>query len=197
MPLCISDGRKMRMLKSIRDITDKKKVQEKLTVLATTDSLSGLYNRPEFLKLAQRELSWAKTHNEKLALLMIDLDLFKSINDTYGHAAGDKVIREMGNIIMTGFRKTDFAGRLGGEEFAVLLKNTSLEEAKRVAEKFRETVSKKKVVYEKRKISFTVSIGVASSSCDNNSNIEDILKQADNALYKAKAKGRNCVWAVK
>jgi diguanylate cyclase (GGDEF)-like protein/PAS domain S-box-containing protein len=197
VPLGISDGRKMRMLKSIRDITDKKKVQEKLTVLATTDSLSGLYNRPEFLKLAQRELSWAKTHNEKLALLMIDLDLFKSINDTYGHAAGDKVIREMGNIIMTGFRKTDFAGRLGGEEFAVLLKNTSLEEAKRVAEKFRETVSKKKVVYEKRKISFTVSIGVASSSCDNNSNIEDILKQADNALYKAKAKGRNCVWAVK
>ncbi len=195
MPLGNTHNTRMRMLKYIRDITEKKEAQEKLTVLATTDSLSGLYNRTEFMKLAKRELSWANAHNENLSLLMLDLDLFKIINDTFGHAAGDEVIRKMGNIIMTSFRKTDFAGRLGGEEFVVLLKNTSLLEAKRVAKKFQETVSKSKVIYESQEISFTISIGVATSYGDviNSSNIEDILKQADKALYKAKAKGRNCV----
>ncbi|NLC11844.1 MAG: diguanylate cyclase, partial [Firmicutes bacterium] len=195
MPLGNPHDRRMMMLKSIRDITEKKKIQEELTILATTDSLSGLYNRAEFMELAQRALSWAKIHNEQLSLLMIDLDFFKNINDTYGHAAGDEIIRRMGNIIKTNFRKTDLAGRLGGEEFAVLLKNTSLQEAKRAAEKFREAVSKTKVIYEKQEINLTVSIGVAVTcgGIDNNSNIEDILKQADNALYKAKAKGRNCI----
>ncbi|MGI6778114.1 MAG: diguanylate cyclase [Acetivibrionales bacterium] len=190
-----SHDKKMKMLKSIRDITEMKMVQERLTILATTDSLSGLNNRAEFMKLAKMELSWAKRHNEKLSLLMIDIDHFKSINDTFGHAAGDEVIREMGNMIMTSFRKTDFAGRLGGEEFAVLLKNTSLDGARAAAEKFREAVSRKKVIYEKQEISFTVSIGVAATYGDINDriNIEDVLKQADDALYKAKAKGRNCV----
>ncbi|MGI6425406.1 MAG: diguanylate cyclase [Tepidanaerobacteraceae bacterium] len=198
LPLGIPHDKKTRMFKSIRDITEKKKVQEKLTVLATTDSLSGLYNRAEFMKLAQRELSWAKIHNKKLSLLMIDLDHFKTINDTFGHAAGDEVIRQMGKMIMTNFRKTDFAGRLGGEEFAVLLKDASLDEAKGAAKKFLDTVSSKKVIYEEQEISITVSIGVAAINSENNiSNIEDVLKQADDALYKAKAKGRNCVVTTK
>lgn len=198
VPLGNPHDRKMRMLKSIRDITEKKKVQERLTVLATTDSLSGLYNRTEFMKLAQRKYSLSKRYKEELSLLMMDIDLFKTINDTFGHAAGDEVIREMGNLIMTGFRKTDFAGRLGGEEFVVLLKNTSLNEAKKAAEKFREAVSRRKVIYEEQEINFTVSIGVAATygDIDNNSNIEYILKQADDALYRAKAKGRNCVETV-
>lgn len=195
MPLGNLNDRKMGMLKSIRDITEKKRVQKKLTVLATTDSLSGLYNRTAFMQLAQQEFLQAKRNNEKLSLLMMDLDFFKTINDTFGHAAGDEVIRKMGNIIKTGFRKTDLAGRLGGEEFAVILKNTSLKEAKKVAEKFRDTVSKTKVIYGKQEITFTVSIGVAATfgNSDNNSNIEDILKKSDDALYKAKTKGRNCV----
>ena len=195
LPLGIPHDRKTRMFKSIRDITEKKKVQEKLTILATIDSLSGLYNRAEFMKLAQRELSLAKRHNKRSSLLMIDVDHFKNINDTFGHAAGDEVIRKMGNTIMTSFRKTDFAGRLGGEEFAVLLRDTSLDEAKGAAKKFLETVSRIKVIYEQQEISFTVSIGVAAIYVDinNSSSIEDILKKADDALYKAKAKGRNCV----
>jgi diguanylate cyclase (GGDEF)-like protein len=198
LPLGIHHDKKTRMFKSIRDITEKKKFQEKLITLATTDFLSGLYNREEFLNLAQRELSWANRHNQNLSLLMIDIDHFKNINDTFGHGAGDEVIREMGNMIMTGFRKTDFAGRLGGEEFAVLLKDSSLDEAKGVANKFKEAVSRTKVIYEKQEISFTVSIGVAATGCsiNNRNNIKDVLKQADDALYKAKAKGRNCVATV-
>ena len=112
----------MRMLKSIRDITEKKKIQEKLKVLATIDSLSGLFNRTEFMVLAQKEFDWAQKRHNQLSLLMMDLDRFKIINDTFGHAAGDEVIRKIGNIIKTRFRKTDIAGRLGGEEFAVVLK---------------------------------------------------------------------------
>ncbi|HPU02227.1 MAG TPA: GGDEF domain-containing protein, partial [Bacillota bacterium] len=120
---------------------------------------------------------------------------FKIINDTFGHAAGDEVIREIGSIIMTSFRKTDIAGRIGGEEFAVVLRNASLEEAKMVAEKFRETVANRKVNYGEQEISFTVSIGMAAirGNIDDIDDIEDVLKKADDALYKAKAKGRNCV----
>jgi diguanylate cyclase (GGDEF)-like protein/PAS domain S-box-containing protein len=184
-----------RMLKTIRDVTEDKKMQEKLKVLATTDSLSGLYNRTEFMNLAQREFAWTKRHNKKLSLLMMDLDCFKIVNDTFGHAAGDQVIREMGSIIMASFRKTDIVGRIGGEEFAVVLKNASFKDAKKVAEQFRETVAGKKVIYGNQVISITVSIGVASicGDTDDSNNIEDILKKADDALYKAKAKGRNCV----
>ncbi len=195
VPLGGPHDRNTRMLKSIRDVTEERKIQEKLKFLATTDSLSGLYNRAEFMNLAQREFVWAKSNNEELSLLIMDLDNFKIINDTFGHAAGDEIIREIGSIIKTGFRKTDIAGRIGGEEFAVVLKNASLEEAKKVAEKFRETVAKRKVIYGEHEISFTISIGVAAihGNTDAINNIEDILKMADDALYRAKAKGRNRV----
>ena len=108
----------------------------------------------------------------------MDLDNFKIINDTFGHAAGDKMIREIGSIIKKSFRKTDIAGRIGGEEFAVVFKNTSLEEAKKVAEKFRETVAKRKVVYSDHEISFTVSIGVAAihGNIEDINDVEDMLK---------------------
>jgi len=181
-----------KMLKSIRDVTEERRTQEKLRLLATTDSLSGLFNRAEFMNLAERELAWAKRNNKDMSLLIMDLDNFKSINDTFGHVAGDEIIREIGRIITGSFRKTDIAGRLGGEEFAVVLKNASLEEAMKAAEKFRGIVDKRRVIYGNQEISFTVSIGVASINEDT-SGIEDILKMADDALYKAKAKGRNCV----
>jgi diguanylate cyclase (GGDEF)-like protein len=185
------------MLKSIRDVTEERKIQEKLRFLATIDSLSGLYNRAEFMNLAKREFDKAKSNNEELSLLIMDLDNFKNINDTYGHAAGDEVIREFGRIIKTSFRKTDITGRIGGEEFAVVLKNASLEEAKKVAEKFRKTVARGKVIYGEQEIRLTVSIGVAAipDNTDDTRDIEDVLKMADDALYKAKAKGRNCVTA--
>ncbi|NLN42094.1 MAG: diguanylate cyclase, partial [Clostridiales bacterium] len=167
-----------RMLKSIRDVTEERKIQERLKVLATIDSLSGLYNRAEFMNLAKNEFDWVKRNNEELALLIMDLDNFKIINDTFGHAAGDEVIREVGRIIKTGFRKTDIAGRIGGEEFAVVLKNTSLEDAQRIAEKFRQTVANRKVVYEGQEITFTISIGLAGvfGNSDDIKDIGDILK---------------------
>lgn len=184
-----------KMLKSIHDVTVEKKIQDKLRFLATIDSLSGLYNRGEFMNLAKREFTIAKRNNEKLSVLIMDLDHFKLINDTFGHGAGDEVIREIGSIIKTSFRKTDIAGRIGGEEFAVVLMSASLEEAKKVAEKFRETVANRKVICREQEISFTISIGVAAigDNADDVYNFEDVLKMADDALYRAKTSGRNRV----
>lgn len=184
-----------RMLKSIRDVTEEKKLQEKLKFLATIDSLSGIYNRAEFMELARKELAAARSENADLALLIMDLDNFKSINDTFGHAAGDEVIREIGSIIKSSFRETDIPGRLGGEEFAVVLKNASLADAKKLAEEFRETVANLRVPYDQQEIDLTVSIGVAATGGNTApiNDIGDILRMADAALYRAKAMGRNSV----
>lgn len=197
VPLGDSHYGSTRMLKSIRDVTKEKRMQDKLKIMATTDSLSGLCNRVEFMNLAQKEFAWATRQKEELSFLMMDLDHFKNINDTFGHAAGDEVIREVGRTMKTYFRKSDIVGRIGGEEFAVVLKNASLKEAIKTAERFRETVAGKKVVFGNQEITFTISIGVAAitDDADNISNIEDIMKRADDALYRAKAMGRNCVAA--
>ena len=184
-------GKNTRILKSIRDITKERKMQKKLKVLATIDSLSGLYNRAEFMELAQEEFTRNKRNNEELSLLMMDIDYFKIVNDTFGHAAGDEVIRKLGNIIRNNFRKTDIIGRLGGDEFAVLLKNASIEEAEKSAKKLLKAIDKTKIVYEEEKIGVTISIGVATTSGTADNNIENILKQADAALYEAKTEGRN------
>ena len=195
VPLGNSPDGNVRILKSIRDVTEERKMQEKLKLLATIDSLSGLNNRTEFMSLAEKEFAWAKANKADLSLLVMDLDNFKKINDTFGHAAGDKVIREVGHLIKSSFRKTDIAGRIGGEEFAVILKNTPLEDAKKVAEKFRETIAKTKVIDEEKEISFTISIGLAAigGKTGDSTDIDEFLKMADAALYQAKASGRNCV----
>ena len=192
LPLGNPQDGNTKMLKSIRDVTEERRIQEKLKFLATTDSLIGLCNRAEFMNLARKEFALAKKNNEEMSLLIMDLDNFKTINDTLGHAAGDEIIRKMGDIIKKSFRKTDIPGRIGGEEFAVVLKNTSLQEAKKAAEKVRNISTRTKVIYGEHEITFTVSIGVAASG-GNTGDIEDIMKMADDALYKAKAKGRNCV----
>lgn len=195
VPLGDSYDGNSRMLKTIRDVTEERKIRRELELLATTDFLSGLYNRAEFMNLAQKEFARAQRHNGELSLLMMDLDCFKTINDTFGHLAGDEVIREMGRIIRAVFRENGIAGRIGGDEFAVILKNTPLQEAKKMALQFQQTVAAKKVIYEKQEITLTVSVGVAAvgGAPDDSSNIEDMLKKADDALYKAKAEGRNCV----
>ncbi|HZK37367.1 MAG TPA: diguanylate cyclase [Clostridia bacterium] len=188
-------NRDTKILKDFRDVTERKNIQEKLEVLATIDSLSGLYNRASFMRLAQKKFTLAKENDENLSLLMMDIDYFKNINDTFGHAGGDEVIRKIGDIIKNGFRKTDITGRLGGDEFAVILGNAPLEDAKKAAEEFRKIVANTKIIYEEQEIGLTISIGVATTpaSTDNNDDIENILKRADNALYEAKARGRNCI----
>ena len=169
-------------------------MMEELKVLASTDSMTKLYNRRYFTKVSQDIVNLAKRENQDLSLIMLDIDRFKNINDSYGHKIGDDVIISLGEILKTYQRKSDIICRYGGEEFVLLLPNTSLEGAIVVAENIRKEVQNHKVkLLENQEISFTVSLGVAAISFIKEDSIEFALKEADDALYKAKENGRNQV----
>ncbi|MBS4022229.1 MAG: diguanylate cyclase [Dethiobacter sp.] len=183
--------RNIGSLKSIRDITERKMMQERLKILATTDALSSLNNREHFMQLAQKEFERSKRYGHGFSVLMMDLDNFKVVNDTHGHAAGDAVIREVGRLINTNFRQIDIFGRLGGEEFAIVLTNTAIDDAHVAAEQFRRAVAEAKVVYAQKEMRMTISIGAACYFNEAES-IGEILRWADEGLYESKKQGRNC-----
>jgi len=185
-----SHGTEVGMLKSFIDVTEKEKLHQELVRMATHDSLSGLNNRDQFMLLAEKEFENAKRCNTVFSVLMIDIDSFKAVNDTMGHAAGDEVIREIGKLMRNTFRKSDISGRIGGEEFAVLLPGCSTYEAGMVAEKFRKKVEMTsfKELGESGRV--TISVGVAAFFKEAG-HFDDILKQADEALYHSKSRGKN------
>ncbi len=177
----------------MRDITDRKKAEQELQHLAQTDSLTGLANRRHFMALAEQELEHCSRYGSALAVLMADIDRFKKINDTHGHKCGDAVIRRMAELCRKTLRSADVVGRLGGEEFSVLLPETDLRQAAEVAELLRQRIGQAEVHTDSGEaIRFTVSIGVAGRT-DKNADIETLLAQADEALYAAKNSGRNKV----
>ncbi len=177
---------------SLTDVTDRNLAREKLIQLATTDELTGLNNRRYFMELARQEFARAKRYDELFCLIMIDIDHFKTLNDSIGHSGGDAVLREFGLQLKCFFRKTDIAGRLGGEEFAVLLPKLNLESTYTVAERFREEIAQSKFIYENQEIQYTISLGVAAHN-SKLANFEQLIKLADQCLYKAKNGGRNCI----
>ena len=157
---------------------------------ATLDALTGLNNRRQFeLRLGQ-EYASAKRQNHPLCSMMVDIDFFKSINDNYGHAMGDKVLKVVGSIIKEQLREYDIPSRYGGEEFSVLLPQTKIEEANIVAERLRAAVERK-IIDESKKIGVTISVGL--SQLRDEDEPEDLYKRADKALYEAKERGRNRV----
>ena len=168
-------------------------LQNELTRLATTDYLTGIPNRRHFIELAERELKRSLRYGNHFVLAVVDLDLFKRINDTYGHHAGDVVLKEFGVICRMDLRDTDILGRIGGEEFAIMLPNISLSEAKDVIERIREDVENANVQISKNSaIRFTASFGLSESNA-NTLDLDTIIKFADEALYQAKQTGRNKV----
>ena len=173
----------------IQDISERKKKEQKLVTLATTDALTGLHNRRSFLDILQQQLKISTPHCPG-ALLMLDIDHFKRVNDTYGHPAGDLVIHNIAQGIRDSLRQDDISGRLGGEEFAVLLPKATLRQAQQLAERIREHVAATPSITHKETIYVTVSIGVTLLyGQDENS----VKSQADQALYQAKNSGRNRV----
>ena len=199
----ISDpsGRITHFVSVTEDISVRKAVEEKIRVLnseleqlAMTDFLTGLFNRRFFIQRSTDEVKRAKRNAEPLALLMLDFDEFKKVNDTFGHETGDLALQQVASVMSTSLREIDILGRMGGEEFAVLLPNTSLEEALLLAERVRQSIEN--ISFEKSKglLKITASIGVAAFT-DEMSDIDDLIRNADNALYQAKANGRNCVVA--
>lgn len=192
------DGRLVRMEIAI-DITDRKQMEDELKraievaeQLARTDELTGLNNRRSFFELGVKAFHQAKRFTSDLSLLMFDLDYFKKINDRYGHAAGDKVLEDLGRLLKQTSRDIDVVGRLGGEEFAVVLPETDLAGALELAERLRQNISNMTVRYGDSLITFTVSIGISTLHAEHCS-LDELLLQADKALYAAKRKGRNCI----
>ncbi|WPD23722.1 MAG: diguanylate cyclase [Candidatus Electrothrix scaldis] len=178
---------------SVRDITDRKNAEKALRSLATTDSLTSLNNRRHFLELSSKEISDAQRYAMPLAVFMFDVDYFKSVNDTYGHDIGDQVLKELAELSRKKVRDTDIIGRLGGEEFAVTLPNTERAHAEKAAERLRKAVAEHRVITAKRELTVTISIGVVMMEAGKECDIDALLKEADEALYRAKKQGRNCV----
>ena len=173
------------------DISERKALEKQLQKLANTDPLTDLYNRRVFLeRLAEESARLARNDGQSTALLMIDLDNFKRVNDTYGHSTGDAVLRQFANIMRETVRTIDIAARLGGEEFAILLPNTTQEEAMCLAERLRKRIADTEFYYEKGVVRMTISTGAALLTADDIEG-DAVLNHADAALYEAKDAGRN------
>lgn len=182
------------------DITELKLTQlqlekriEDLYVMATTDALTGIDNRRNLLEKVQLEIDRALRYGLTVAFLMMDIDHFKVVNDTYGHDAGDRVLQRVGALLHETVRAPDHVGRLGGEEFGILLTNVTPQLGAEIAEQMRRKVAALVVTYGDAEISFTVSIGVAGLLVDAENPLLDLIKRADTAMYDAKKGGRNCV----
>lgn len=163
--------------------------QKSLIDQANHDSMTGLYNRRSFYYTSKKILLLAQRNFEEIHIIMLDIDNFKSINDTYGHDIGDKVITALANELFTSTRKSDIAARWGGEEFLILLPKTDEKGALNKAEEIRSAVAKLEI----ENVKFTVSIGVATFDYTEDATIDDAIKKADYALYEAKNSGKNRV----
>jgi diguanylate cyclase (GGDEF)-like protein len=168
-------------------------LNEKLKELAHTDEATGLFNKRRLFERLDMEVSRAKRYGEILSCLMIDVDDFKHINDTYGHQAGDQVLRQIGDLLLQSLRVTDFKARYGGEEFTVLLPRTNSAGAFRVAENLRSIFMAHDFVLPTTTARLTVSIGVACCSTFDTLDAQQVIRLADSALYRAKRGGKNKV----
>lgn len=174
----------------------KKEVEQatrKVVQMATRDPLTNLYNRNYLNDTLEKEVSRARRYQSELACLLLDLDYFKEVNDTFGHRFGDVVLRQFARCLADNIRDTDTAFRYGGEEFLILLPQTDTTGARRIAEKLRALVAAKRFADEQTSTPLTVSIGIASISQIPSGGTKDLLACADKALYHAKAEGRNRV----
>jgi diguanylate cyclase (GGDEF)-like protein len=176
----------------MRMLRDLEAARMRLDVLATRDELTGIFNRRQFLVLADREWARCRRYDMGAAMLMLDVDHFKRVNDVHGHLAGDLMLREIARVAAETLRHADFLGRFGGEEFIVFLPHTDTLGALDVAERIRERVAQIKLEWRGQPVNTTVSLGVATLGISHDT-VGALIADADRALYMAKEAGRNCV----
>lgn len=188
------DGRD-RLVESFLDISSLKKMEEELRHLSITDELTGIANRRQFMYTASLETKRAQRYGNPITLINLDVDEFKTVNDNLGHYAGDLVLRKITQLISQELRESDLFGRVGGEEFSIILLETGLGAALEVAERLRRRIQDHCFLADGCQISCTISLGVAAF-VPHQDDLESWLKRADQALYLAKEKGRNRVEAM-
>ncbi|MBI9050209.1 MAG: diguanylate cyclase [Anaerolineaceae bacterium] len=174
----------------IEDITERKKLQSELKKQATTDELTGLMNRRRFIEIARKEMKRSTRHEHPLTIALIDLDELKSINDVYGHAVGDQAITLFTKQCMMNLREIDIFARYGGDEFALLLPETDIDQAYVVIERMRQIICESKLIADDTELSISMSAGIATMH-NQNISLDELLNRADEALYIAKANGKN------
>lgn len=167
----------------------------KLDYFASMDGLTSLYNRRFFMKLANSELERARRYNHSTTFMMLDLDHFKSINDRYGHMAGDHVLEQVAEILKEESREVDLIGRLGGEEFAIVSPESNLDQASQLAERIRKKLNNTEITFNGNTISITASIGI-TEIIEKDNQIDAAMSRADYALYRSKDTGRNIVSVI-
>jgi len=186
------------MVNYFRDISELKRLETRLRRLATTDGMTMLANRRHFMERGRQEQRRARRNGTELAVVLMDIDHFKRVNDSSGHAAGDRVIIGVARLLRSMMRDQDVAGRLGGEEFALLLPDTDLTGAAQLAQRLRHSLEQQRIEQvDGATLRVTASFGVAalhgSTPHAHDSGIDRLLRDADAALYQAKHDGRNCV----
>lgn len=166
---------------------------QKLEELAREDSLTKIWNRAAIIQLLEEELNRSQRENRPVGIILVDIDYFKNINDTYGHLVGDAVLLEVTARMKQKIRRYDKIGRYGGDEILVVLPNCGLIEVEEVAERLRLSTCKSKIQTDAGSLEVTLSLGAYSSEKQLNISAENLIKASDNALYQAKRSGRNCV----
>ena len=183
--------RELELRKLIEDL---ERSREEMRLMAITDPMTKLYNRRYFSEISEDIFSLAKRNGHNLGVIMLDIDKFKRVNDTYGHQVGDEVIISLANVIVTHIRQSDTACRYGGEEFVILLPETDINGVRNVAEKIRRAVEESKMeLPDGVELKYTVSLGITEADFEKDRNVEKVIGRADEALYDAKESGRNRV----
>ncbi len=167
------------------------RLEQKMTLLATYDDLTGLLNRRTFYDSCNVLHKYSIRNKKNYSVLSVDLDHFKKINDEFGHASGDEILRSFGEISNGLSRDSDIIARSGGEEFIFFLPNTNLKQAKEFSQRLYKKIHLTEVIFENRCLKYTVSVGIAVNECNKDMSLEKTLKHSDKALYSAKKNGRN------
>lgn len=189
------DLKQQQVFSAVRDSTDRKRMEEELLQLATTDPLTGASNRRHFIELATKELKRSCRYGSQMAVIMLDIDHFKKINDNYGHNVGDEALKRLVNCCLQELRTADVFGRFGGEEFAAVLVGTDEKNTRTTCKRLIEQIAKLQIRTPQKTVNMTVSVGFTMRSADDIS-IDSLLKRADDALYKAKNSGRNQIVSI-